>query len=260
MFCASGNRDTARFLSRHGLRLVAATLAVSALSGCQSIDVNSSNASLVRVFNASPDSTGFDFYTGKTVIVYNLGFSYNTTYVPLNPGAQTITTDQAKDPTSTTLPLVLASTAASLGSQKNYTVIANDVFANLQETVFLDQNFAAPSGQVAIRVINEATRIGAVDIYLVPSGGKLSTTLPFATGVNFNVNSGYINILAGTYTVVVLPTGTTPGSGSTLFSGTQQPYATGSASTIIVIDTSLKSSPAANAAVLLDFQPSTTTG
>src|SRR5580704_12086237 len=98
MFCASGNGWTAR----HALRQGAAALAVSALSGCQSIDVNSSNAALLRVFNASPDSTGFDFYTGKTAIVFNLGFSYNTTYVPLNPGAQTITTDQAKDPTSTT--------------------------------------------------------------------------------------------------------------------------------------------------------------
>jgi len=259
MFCALGHSlkgtgVAARFLSRHGLRLGAAALTVSALSGCQSIDVNSSNAALVRVFNASPDSTGFDFYTGKTAIVYNLGFSYNTTYVPLNPGTQSITTDQ----TQTTQ--VLASVAASLGSQKNYTVITGNVAANLQETIYTDQNFAAPSGQIAVRVINEATRIGAVDIYLVPSGGKLSTTLPFATGLSFSGTSGYIDIPAGTYAVAILPTGTTPGSGTTLFTGSQISYTTGSAATVMVIDTPLTTSPAANAEVLTDFQPPTTTG
>jgi hypothetical protein len=254
MFCASGNRWTARFLSRHALRLGVAALAASALSGCQSIDVNSSNAALVRVFNASPDSTGFDFYTGKTAIVFNLGFSYNTTYVPLNPGTQTITTDQA----STTQ--VLASVAASLGSQKSYTVITGNVAANLQETIYTDQNFAAPSGQVAVRVFNEATRIGAVDIYLVPSGGKLSTTLPFVTGVTFSGSSGYIDIPAGTYSIAILPAGTSSGSGSALFSGSQASIPTGSAVTIMVIDTPLTTSPAANAEVLTDFQPPTTTG
>jgi len=255
MFCALRHGWIARFFTRHALRLSAAALAVSALSGCQSIDVNSSNASLVRVFNASPDSTGFDFYTGKTVIVYNLGFpSYTVTYVPLNPGTQAITTDQ----TGTTQ--VLAAVTASLGSQKNYTVITGNVAANLQETIFADQNFAAPIGQIAVRVINEATRIGAVDIYLVPSGGKLSTTIPVATNVSFNMNSGYIDIPVGTYTVAILPTGTIPGSGTTLFSGSQGTYTTGCAETIVVVDTPLTTSPAATGIVLNDFTPPTTTG
>ena len=255
MFCASGTGSTARFLSRHAPRLVAAALAVSALSGCQSIDVNSSNASLVRVFNASVDSTGFDFYTGKTAIVYNLGFpSYTVTYVPLNPGTQAITTDQA----GTTQ--VLASVNASLSSQKSYTVITGNVAANLQETIFADQNFAAPTGQIAVRLINEATRIGPVDVYLVPSGGKLSTTIPVVTNLSFDMNSGYIDIPIGTYTVAILPTGTIPGSGTTLFSGSQGTYTTGCAETIVVIDTPLTTAPAATGVVLNDFTPPTTTG
>jgi len=259
MFCASGymqkdKGSTASFLSRHAFRLGAAALAVSALSGCQSIDVNSSNAAMVRVVNASVDSTGFDYYTGKTAIVYNLGFSYNTTYVPLNPGTQTITTDQ----TQTTQ--VLASVAAGLGSQKSYTVITGNVAANLQETVFLDQNFAAPSGEIAVRIINEATRIGPVDIYLVASGGKLSNALPIATGVAFGANTGYIDVPVGTYAVAVLPTGTPPGTSTSLFTGAQVSYPTGDATTVVVIDTPLTTNPAANALVLNDFQPPTTTG
>jgi Domain of unknown function (DUF4397) len=256
MFSALGHGWIARFCTRHALRLGAAALAVSAFSGCQSIDVNSTNAAQLRVFNASPDSTGFDFYTGKTGIVFNLGFSYKTTYVSLNPGTQTITTDQA----STVPPQVLASVAGSLGSQKSYTVIAGNVLANLQETIFADQNFAAPSGQIAVRVINEATRIGPVDIYLVASGGKLATTLPFATNVTFNGNSGYIDIPAGTYAIAVLPTGTNPGSGTTLFTGSQASYPTGAASTLVVFDTPLTTAPAANVTVLTDYLPTTTTG
>jgi hypothetical protein len=254
MFCAMRHGNTANFVARHAFRLGAVALAAGALSGCQSIDVNSSNAAQVRVFNASPDSSGFDFYTGKTGIVYNLGFPLQTTYVSLNPGTQTITTDQA----GTTQ--VLASSAASMGSQKAYTVIASNVVANLQETIFTDQNFAAPLGQVAVRVINAATRISPVDIYLVPSGGKLSTTIPVATNVTFNGNSGYIDIPVGIYSVAILPTGTSPGGSTTLFYGTQANFASGCALTVLVFDTPLTTSPAANATVLTDFQPPTTTG
>ena len=254
MFCALRSGRAAKFLTRHALRLGAAALAVTALSGCQSIDVNSSNAALVRVFNASVDSQGFDFYTGKTLLVANLGFAQNTTYVPLSPGTQTITTDQH----GTTQ--VLASTVVGMGSQKSYTVITGNVAANLQETVFPDQNTNAPIGQIAVRVINEATRISSVDIYLVPSNGKLSTTIPIATSIPFNTNSGYIDIPAGTYTVAVLPAGTTPGSGNTLFSGTLSSYPSGDSVTVIIFDSPLTTSPAANVTVMTDYQSPTTTG
>jgi len=261
MFGASGNRLTgkermAEFRTRQVFRLGAALLAIGALSGCQSIDVNSSNSAQLRVFNASPDSQGFDYYTGKTAIVYNVGFgAFNLGYVSLPPGTQTITTDQ----TGTTQ--VLAAVNASLASQKNYTVITSNVAANLQETIFADQNTAAPAGQIAVRVINEATRIGAVDIYLVPNGGKLSTTTPVAVGIAFNMNSGYIDVPASvSYSIAVVATGTTPASSTTLYNGTQACFTTGCVDTFMVIDTPLTTAPAANAVVLNDFTPPTTTG
>ena len=256
MFCALGNGWTARFFTRHALRLGAAALAVSALSGCQSIDVNSSNASLVRVFNASPDSTGFDFYTGKTLIVSNLGFCLPDHLRSPESGHA----DNYYRPGQLRSPASACGGGSELGLAEELHGHCGQRAAGLQETIFVDQNFPSPSGQIAVRVINEATRIGAVDIYLVPSGGKLSSTLPVATGVTFNTNTGYVDIPAGTYSIAVLPTGTTPGSGTTLFTGTQLSYATGSAATVMVIDTPLTTSPAANAEVLNDFTPPTTTG
>jgi len=60
--------------------------------------------------------------------------------------------------------------------------------------------------------------------------------------------------------VAILPTGTSPGSGSTLFSGSLSSYSTGVVSTIVVFDTPLTTAPAANVEVLNDFTPPTTTG
>ena len=56
-----------------------------------------------------------------------------------------------------------------------------------------------------MRFVHQATRAGAVDIYLVPSSGKLLTSSPIATGVVFTGNTGYINVPAGTYTIYTVP-------------------------------------------------------
>jgi hypothetical protein len=101
----------AEFRTRHAFRLGAALLAVERAFRLpehrrQQLQFRA-GASVQRLAGLP----GFDYYTGKTAIVYNVGFgAFNLGYVSLlNPGTQTITTDQ----TGTTQ--VLAAVNASLG-------------------------------------------------------------------------------------------------------------------------------------------------
>ena len=224
------------------------------LPGCQSIDVNAGNVATVRVIDASPDAPGLDIYENGSAIAYNLGFGTITSYIAFSPGTYALSTDQANTRTQ------LTSTNASLANMHHYTALVSNVNASLQETVLQDQNTPAPTSQISVRVLDEATKVGAVDVYLVPSSGTLATSSPLATGLTFGGNTGYINVPAGTYAIAVVPTGTVPSSNSsTLLTGSQVTYAQGAARTIVVIDQQLVTSPGVQVLVAADFDYNGTT-
>jgi hypothetical protein len=91
-----------------------------------------------------------------------------------------------------------------------------------------------------VRVVDQTTRSGAVDVYLVPQAsplGKGTTPSPVATNLGFGANSGYIDLPEGTYAIDVVPTGTALASSTTtLLSGAQLAYASGTVRTVVLID------------------------
>ena len=236
-------------LGRHAARLGAVALALVSLSGCQSIDVNSSNAAQLRMIDASSDVPGLDFYeNNNAALAYNLGFGTVTSYVPMNPGAYTISAESAGTRTT------LVATSASLAAQKTYTALVGNVDANLQETILQDQNQPAPSGEIAVRFLDQATKVGAIDVYLIPSGGSLMNTAALVTNINFQGNTGYINIPAGTYAIAVVPTGTVPVSTTTtLLTGSQVGYTAGAVRTVVFIDVKVTTTPAVQAVIADDY-------
>jgi hypothetical protein len=142
----------------------------------------------------------------------------------------------------------------------HYTVLIGDVAASLQQVVLTDQSMPAPTGQVSLRFIDQATRISAVDIYLVPSGQTLTTVTPVITGVIFGTNTGYLNIPAGTYTLVMVPTGTVPMSTTVAaYTGAQVTYSPGAARTIVLIDQQLVTTPGLQVITADDFDSPTAT-
>jgi len=234
--------------ARRALTLGGLGLLLAGLPGCQSIDVNAPTVAQVRFINASSDSSGFDFYANSSALAYNVGFGYITSYIAESPGTYTL----AADTPNTRQTLVAANAGLANGHQ--YTALVSNISASLQETVYVDQSQPAPSGQISVRVLDEATRVGAVDVYLVPSNGKLSTTSPFVTNLSFGSSSGYLAIPASTYAIAVVPTGTVPVSTTvTLLTGAQIGYASGSVRTIVLIDQQLVTSPGVQAIVASDY-------
>ncbi len=202
------------------------------LSGCQSMDMDGGTMAQLRLIDASPDAPNIDSYQNNSALAYNLGFGTMTSYVPMTPGSYTLSADKA----GTRQTLVASTATLSAGHQ--YTGIVGNIDAAMQQTVLVDQSTPAPPGEIAVRLVDQSTRAGAMDVYLIPEGGKLTTTAPTATNLSFGSNSGYIGLPAGTYEIEVLPAGTVPVSTTvTLLSGAQVEYASGAVRTVVLIDT-----------------------
>lgn len=219
------------------------------LTGCANV-TGSPAVSQVRLIDASPDAPGLDVYQGSGVLAYNLGLGTVTSYVPLTPGNYTIAANTAGTKQT------LAQAAGTFLNGSQYTVLIGNYANSLQELILKDQAQMAPNGQVNVRFLDQATRIGALDLYLVPSGATILTVKPVLTGVTFNANTGYLSVPAGTYTLVALTAGTVPtATVVALYTGTAVNYGNGSAKTIVLIDQQLVAAPGVQAIIAADFDP-----
>jgi hypothetical protein len=210
-------------------RVTVLAILATALTGCQSITGNQPFTQ-VRVIDASPDAPNLDIYQNATVGLYNVGFGTVSSYIAIAPGA----TVHAAYVANTQQQLAQVRGTFSTGTQ--YTVLAGNVAANLQMTVLHDQSTPAPSGQVALRFLGQATRTGAVDLYLAPLGSPLAGIAPIATSVGFGGNTGYIDAPSGTYSIVAFPAGAVPSLTPPVYTGSQAFYPASSARTIVLID------------------------
>ena len=236
------------YIVRQAARFTAAAAIVGTLAGCQGI-AGSASLSQVRIIDASPDAPGLDIYQGSDALAYNLGLGTITSYVPIAPG--TYTTAAASAGTRQ----VLSSSKATFAASSQYTVLIGNSAAGPQHLVLKDQSQPAPPGQIAIRFINQAARISAVDVYLVPAGQKLAAVTPVVTGHSFGANTGYLNIPTGTYTLVMAPAGTAVAS----YAGAQVTYPGGAARTIILIDQQLITTPGLQVITANDYDSPTVT-
>lgn len=92
---------------------------------------------------------------------------------------------------------------------KQYSVYVTDSDGGYQATILDDQNVLPPSGYFSVRILQQALKAGAVDIYFLPDGTKLSGVTPLLSAVAPGTVSTYMNVPSGTYDIVVFPTGAT---------------------------------------------------
>jgi hypothetical protein len=235
---------------RPAARLIAAIAILGTLTGCQAI-VSSAPEAHVRIINATPDAPRLDLYQDSNALAFNLDFGTVTSYIQLAPGAYNITANTAGTRQ------VLSASKTTFTTSGQYTVLIGNTAASLQQLTLADQSQPAPPGQTALRFIHQATRAGAVDIYLVPAGQKVSAVAaPLVTGIAFGANTGYVNVPVGTYSLAMLPAGTLA-AGTTIatYAGPQVTYSAGAARTIILIDPPLVTAPGIKVITANDFDP-----
>ena len=202
----------------------------------------------MRIIAASPDAPGLDFYLNNNILAYNLGFGSITSYISVNAGIDTVAADTAGTKQT------LVSAKNTFVNSNQYTVLVGNAAADLQELVLKDQAQAAPSGQISLRFIDQATQIGALDLYLVPMGQKFTAVTPLITDLTFGNAPSYLNVPTGTYTLVIVPTGTVP-TGMTVatYTGAQVTYSGGSATTIVLLDQQLVTTPGVQVVTATDY-------
>lgn len=228
---------------------------VLSLAGCGEATTTSRQIAALRIIDASPDAGGLDLYANATALAYNVGFGTTSSYVTFTPGTYTLTAHTSGTAT------VLTSTHATLAANLQHTLLIGNVAAGLQTLLLQDQGQPAPSGQVALRFIDQSTRSGALDLYLVPQGGTLLTTIPVLTGLTFATATTvqrYLNVPGGAYTLAVLPSGTVP-TATTIpsYTGAVVSYPAGSARTLILLDQQLTPTPAVQVVTVSDYDSPT---
>ena len=210
---------------------------VAALTGCQVVSSTSQYAQ-VRFLEVSPDAPPMDIYQNGTPMLYSVGFGTASSYIAVPAGQYTYAANTAG------LHQQLVTTAGSLAAGVQYTVLIGNNVAALQMSILKDQAAPPTPGQASVRLLHQGTRSGALDLYLVPPGGRLSHTSPIATGILFTNSAPYLSVPTGTYSLVALPAGTSVSvTHPPLFSGSQVEYTSGSAHTIVLIDQSPGSTP-----------------
>jgi hypothetical protein len=236
-------------LERTAVRLASVLAMLATLTGCQAI-MSPAPEAHVRIINVTPDAPHLDLYQDSNALAFNLDFGTVTSYIPLTPGTYTITAN------TTATRQILSSSKNTFATSGQYTVLIGNVAANLQQVALSDQSQAAPPGQTALRFINQATRASAVDIYLVPAGQKISAVTPLVAGISFGVNTGYLNIPSGTYSIAMLPSGVAPNIIiSAAYIGPQVNYSAGAVRTIILIDQPVTTTPGLQVISANDFDP-----
>ena len=234
---------------------VGALACVCGLSGCQAVNgATSTSIAELRIMDATPDAGGLDIYSGSTAIAYNLGFGTITSYVPAAPSTYTFSADSAGTKTA------LTSVRATLGTGKQYTLLISNIAASIQSQVLTDQSQPAPSGQIALRFLDEAVSPGAIDLYLVPSGSTLAKVNPLQTALVFGTNTGYLDVPTGTYTLYVVTSGTVIATTTVpLYTGASTTYPAGSARTVLILDQQIVTNPAVQVLTADDYDSATAT-
>jgi hypothetical protein len=224
-------------------------IALAALPGCQSLAGNPS-LSQVRIIDTSPDAGGgaIDVYQGGSPLAYNVGFGDASSYVPISPGTSAVVADTA----GTKQQLISASGTFLANAQ--YTVVFSNYAALLGETILKDQSQPAPANEIAVRILDESLKTGAVDLYMVPTGSTLATTQPLQTGVAFGANTGYLNLPAGIYSFVAVTHGVVVSAATvTLYTGSTVTYPVSAVRTIVLTDNPTSTSQPISVNVLADY-------
>ena len=211
---------------------VLACLAALGLSGCQSISANGYGAAQVRFVNASPDAPAMDLYLNGNGTAYNLGFGTVTSYIPVAAGESRIAANRANTGQ------VLVSARASLGGTRQYTAVLNGPEDALQTTLYPDASAPAPPGMMAVRVLNEASTAGPLDVYFAPSYASFSSGATAMREIAPAGSSGYENLpVEKRYLVAVVPAGS-PGAvpAGAILSGVSLSGSSGAVRTLVISD------------------------
>jgi len=230
--------ENARQLTLPRLAMAASASIALALgiSACQTV-ATYTQPSLVRVIDASYIAPAVNVVAEGTLLAANIGQGTITPY-----GTLTASNAALIKITAATGGAALVTTNGTLLAGHQHSIFLTDNGAattSYTVTILEDQQTAAAGGHSAFRFLNQAPKIGPVDVYMIPSGSTMANTIPIVTALPVGSTAGYISFNSQTVTMVIVPTGLiTPKYASTAMSLTG-----GEVRTVLIVDTQLTSDP-----------------
>jgi hypothetical protein len=215
------------------------------LSACENV-ASYTQPTLVRVIDASYIAPAVDIDVEGTMLAGNIGEGYISGY-----GTLPASSAAAIKVTAATGGAALVTASATLLAGHQHSVFLTDNGAaptSYTVTVLEDQQVPAAANHSAFRFINEAPRVGAVDIYMVPSGATLADSIPLYTDLAVGGTAGYISFMSQTVTMVIVPTGLT----SPKYTSSPLALTGGEVRTVMIIDSQLTSNPPVSALIAND--------
>jgi hypothetical protein len=240
-------------ISPAGLTVAAvALLALSlGLAACENV-AGFTQPSLVRFIDASYIAPAVNVYvtsgTNSVELAGNLGQGAITSYgtVTASAAAQVKITE-----VTDTTTLVKADVTLLGGHQHSIFLTDNGSTTNSYTvSVLEDQQVPAASGHSAFRFLNQAPKIGAIDVYMIPSGSTLAKTNPLVSNLPVGQTFGYTMFNAQTVTMVIVAHGTlTP-----KYTSSSLALTGGEVRTVLVYDSQLTSNPPVYVSVANDYE------
>ena len=161
--------------------------------------------SKVRVVHASPDSPAIDVAVDGKTVVTNLAFggvSPATGYLTVTAGNRKVEVRA----TGTTTDLINSN--VSVGSGKEYTVLASGFAANIAAIVLTDDNSAPTNGNFKLRIVYASpSGPASVDVYLVAPGTDITNVTPTVSSLAYGQASGYQTAAAASTEVIITAAG-----------------------------------------------------
>ncbi|HEX9276417.1 MAG TPA: DUF4397 domain-containing protein [Casimicrobiaceae bacterium] len=191
-------------MSPRRVTLAALLVLPLALAGCKinSINYFPPKAAHVRAVNVVADAPVLDISAGDAATWSGVAFEGSTDYVDLDNAS---TTFSAKAPSATS-PLVQGT--FSLAGEQTYTLITYGTTAAPAFVLLPDATIQPGSGRSQLRVVEVATGIGTIDVYLTTPGLAIDTLSPNFGGVDYNGATAYLQFPSGTYQLRITGTGT----------------------------------------------------
>ena len=216
---------------------VTASLGVAfGLTACVNV-ATYTQPSLVRVIDASYIAPAANVVVEGVLIASNIGQGTITSYatVPANNAAPIKITEATGGS-------ALVTTDGTLLAGHQHSIFLTDNGAaptSYMVTILEDQQVAAAGGHSAFRFLNQAPKVGALDVYMIPSGTTLANTTALVSKLAVGSTAGYVSFPSQTVTMVIVPTGLT----SPKYTSASMALTGGEVRTVLIVDTQLTSDP-----------------
>jgi hypothetical protein len=236
----------ARRLTLPRLAMAAGALLAVALglSACENV-AGYTQPSLVRAIDASYIAPAVNVDVEGVELAANIGEGSVSNY-----GTVPASTNAVIKVTAATGGATLVSSNATLVAGHQHSVFLTDNGAaptSYTVTVLEDQQIPAAVGHSAFRFMNQAPKVGPVDVYIVPSTATLADAIVQDT-IPVGGTFGYFSFTSQTVTIVITPTGVvTP-----KFTSTSLALTGGEVRTVVIIDSQLTSNPPVNVVMVDD--------